>query len=530
MSKTPTNSERYIRATEVFPYDVRRIGLTEMDEASLARTFNRLAQLCHYDQLSGKDKEDCLLLLTTCRNEWYTLNAMYAEADQWCKEGSKYTGFGDALNVLRQAISRSLSLEKAGKKAATILETSAHYLEEYDKKQDLFFNRFEKVRSNLLLFADSIKDLHARKEFIKYYAEKDSGPGPDHVLSPILVAGYEIYRQRLIHWYEVARPLTGLVRTYISEVLEIGESHIKTCSNYLEELSKSLQLWRVPYGYVCPDNPLGEIFSWRRSTLRSSDIVTGMNNLQQFISYCDNICQTSRLFLQEMLPSKPKGEGQFLLRKPGEREPISIGGKMFDLRHEMFVIIMDMRNSSGERYRSPELKVKITNIIESLCQDEEAVSEYTYNDCRAVGCTFLGKGIRSIARLWHALEAERSPSGFAGLRMGAVCGSMLVGWQGEWCNDRILMDCNNTLSAAARIMDLDKLRWKIDTIEGQSLKSNLGDWSIDESLIFFDTSLYEKLPNEIQERCREVNVIKLRSIGGRLCWAIPIPTLAETLT
>lgn len=103
---------------------------------------------------------------------------------------------------------------------------------------------------------------------------------------------------------------------------------------------------------------------------------------------------------------------------------------------------------------------------------------------------------------------------------------MLIGWEGEWSEDRILLDCTNTLSTAARIMDLDKLRWKD---EGQFMISKLGDWSTNESLIFFDTSVYEKLPENIRSKCREVGVLDLRSIGGKLCWATTIPILAEML-
>jgi hypothetical protein len=521
-----------VRPAREFPLDVKRIALNDADEAALARTFNRLAQLCHCDQLSGQDKEDCLLLLTTCRNEWYALNAMYVEADQWCREGEKFSGFGDGLDALRRVLSGALSLDEAGTRAAVIFGEAAHYLAEFEKKRSLFFDRFADVRAALERFSQTIPDLPARQEFMKLYVQLGSGPGtrPDHKLSADVEPRLDIVLRHLTDWYRVARPLTGLARTYVSDVLEVAASHDKTCQEYLAELTPAALVWRTTYGYVCPEIPPADFFAWRRSDLLSGRPVPDLpQHIRHFVAFCEDMRQVARSFLREMLPLRIPCNQQFPLRMAGERMRIVVRGKPFERVADMFVFITDMRDSSGKKYLTTELKVKLDEIVDALLEKDEAASEYTHNDCRAVGCISMKEAVRCMTRLWTGLEADRDRSGFAGLRMGASRGDMLVGWRGPWQEDPMLLDCSNTLVTASRLMELDKLRWKTETEQGKQCADALGDWSTDESLVFFDSRFYEALPDGIRAQSRMVGVFDFRGIGNRQCWALPISRLTQML-
>ncbi|HUV13855.1 MAG TPA: hypothetical protein VMY18_09420, partial [Acidobacteriota bacterium] len=235
MAKPTRDLAQLIRPAKNFPMLVEHIGLTPEEEAALSRTFNRLAQLYHSDKLSRTEVGDCLLLLTTCRNEWYTLNAMLFEAFEWCREGDRYVGFGDALNDLMQAVSGAEPLEKAAMRAARRLSAAAYSLEQFEAKHKLFFERFEEVRRKLLNFSGEIADDFAREEFHKLYVNLGSGPRPEDRLSPDVDERYDLILERLVDWFDVVRPLTGLARTYITEVLEFGKPHRRTCADYLQK-------------------------------------------------------------------------------------------------------------------------------------------------------------------------------------------------------------------------------------------------------------------------------------------------------
>jgi hypothetical protein len=125
---------KFVVPVEKFPYHEKCMYLSTNDRDLISQTFKRLDNLCHSSVLTGEDIDDCLLLLTTCRNRWYTLNAMYLEAVKWSQEGKDdYKGFCDALDALRQGVSGSKSLEAAANRAGTILATTAGYLREFQK-------------------------------------------------------------------------------------------------------------------------------------------------------------------------------------------------------------------------------------------------------------------------------------------------------------------------------------------------------------------------------------------------------------
>jgi len=495
----------------------------------LSRTFNRLAELCHYSDLSRMKIEDCLLLLTTCRNEYYTLNAVYVEALQWSREGDTYHGFADALDALRRGFSGLVPLKKAATKAAEILESAARCLDQFDKKYRLFFDRFNEVHNDLVRFGESIPDRSARREFLRYYAQRGSGPAVPHLLWPDPDPRMETYRTRLQDLYAVVRPLTGLARTFLSEVLEIGQSGEKTCADYLAQVMEAARVWKAPYGYLPPDPPPEHVFSYRRSAATESAL---KESIRLFVSYCADMRGIASTYLREMAGARESNSTQFPLPFPGEHTRISIEGRSFVKVPNMFVLITDMRNSTGEEHRTPQLKVKMSEIVKSLHRDGGVASELTYNDCRAVGCLSLQQCVQSVARLWHSLEAQRSASGFAGLRMGAVRGPMLVDWDGSGRRGEmkiLLDDVEQTLATAARIMDLDKRRWKAGSEDGDMLISALGDWSTDESLIFLGASVYEALPNNVQTKCRELGSPEMKGVGHKVCWAVSIPSLAQAL-
>src|SRR5262249_14845616 len=157
-------------------------------------------------------------------------NALYAEARKWCMEGRDSVGFGDALASMGRLV---MAMETPphrddtfAKRTAQLLAVSAGYLEQFEYKNALFFERFETTRRVLLSFADTITDFRARTEFKNAFASIGKGPGtPDDRLEGPAEPDNDAYIERLKEWFALARPLTSLARTFLSEVLLIGQAN-----------------------------------------------------------------------------------------------------------------------------------------------------------------------------------------------------------------------------------------------------------------------------------------------------------------
>lgn len=314
---------KFIITVKKFPFDEKCMYLSTDDRDLLSQTFARLDNLCHSSVLTGEDIEDCLLLLTTCRNRWYTLNAMYAEAAKWSQEGKNdYNGFCDALDELRHGVSGKKSLEVAANKAGSVLGTTAGYLEEFKKKYTLYFERFEEVRKKLLVHSESIEEDTEKRSFRERFFDYGNGPDPpsrDEQLEPPPSEQPDDLLEFMLAWFGVTRPLTSLTRTYISEVLECGAQHEKTFEGYLVELQAGTQVWDR-YGYKCPELLPREAYCWRLKSARPSKPPNEEERVLQFIKYCEEMCKVARRFLEEKLPGENNLKERFPLKKPIQQE------------------------------------------------------------------------------------------------------------------------------------------------------------------------------------------------------------------
>lgn len=311
---------KFIIPVEKFPFDEKCMYLSTDDRDLLSQTFARLDNLCHSSVLTGEDIEDCLLLLTTCRNRWYTLNAMYIEAVKWSQEGKDdYKGFCDALDELRRGVSGIKYLKTAANKAGRILGTTAGYLEQLNKKYILYFERFEDVRKKLLVHCESIEKDTEKRSFKERFFEYGNGPSPDDQLEPPPLEQLDATLESLLVWFNVTRPLTSLARTYISEVLECGPQHEKTLDEYLLRLQTGIKVL-VQYGYKCPDLPPSEVYRWRLQSAKPSEPPSEEERVLQFIEFCEKICNVARRFLEEKLPGEDNLKERFPLKKPKEQE------------------------------------------------------------------------------------------------------------------------------------------------------------------------------------------------------------------
>ena len=526
--KKPRAQAGYIEPTETFPLDVKMHTLRDEDKRLIHDTFLRLAQLYH--KMLWKDAEDCLLLLTTCRNNWYTLNAMYAEAVKWCQEGGNHRGFGDAIDAFRSFISGQTDIRTAAEKAAVILETTAEYLNEFLHKEDIYFVRFDEIHGKLRTFADSIDDEVARDGFLTAFVELGNGYNvEDKLTPPVNIAeeyGNDHLYYRLRVWFGVARPLTSLVRTFISENLHITRQHDKKCTDYINELRVSASAIAA-FGFKCPAIPDESLFSWSLTPgTQVNDVL--LEKITTLLRFCDEMCHCIRRFLREMLPGKDSLHERFILNRPEEESVLRIGDTLFKREPNVFVLIMDMRNSTGEPYRTPELKVFIEQVISQLRSDNIAASDPIYDDQRIVTCNSLVNLILSAARIRNSMEVRRDPVGFAGLRMAAVCGEMLFDYQGDWGRVKEAAPADsshNTIARAARLMSIDKDRWGFSD-QSKKIASALGDWATDESLLFFDASIFEIMPQELRSLCRGIDIVDFRGIGPKQCWASKIQEIA----
>jgi hypothetical protein len=406
-----------------------------------------------------------------------------------------------------------------------MFEVAADYLHEFEKKQDLFLNHFERTREVLLRYADSIPDTPARVEFLNTFANVGSGSGhPEDALIGPDVFERDIHVERLREWFALTRPLTGLARTFIGEVLGSGTDHPvgRNCRDYLDQMRSATLLWEAR-GFRCPPEPGADVFA----RVPKGHLAQAITQIDAFVSFGHATLTVARQFLLEMLPAVDDvHSARFPLRRPSRDATATIHGKMFALKPELFVCITDMRNSTGDRFLSPELKVRLEETIEHLRQSHDASSQTLYDDSRVIACESIESLMRCVQRLTQVLEPFKRPDGFGGIRIGCTCGEMLfdfherVDWK-ELRRAAPIDSADNTIATAARLMGLDKLRWE-DSIQGRLLKEALGDWADGDSLVFLDSRVHERLSETARGSCRDVSVIDFRGIGKRQCWALPI--------
>lgn len=512
------------------PWQPGRLAFGESDRRLIAGTFRRLADLVH--TLPPDQATDCLLLLTTCRNQWYAANALYVEAKKWCYEGRDTPGFGDALAALATAVSGTTEAANASRKAARLLATAAAYLQEFEKKQDLFLNRFEEVRLHLVAYGESIRDVPARLEFLTTFANVGTGSGqPEDALAGPDRPDSDVYLERLREWFAFARPVTGLARTFISEVLGVGRPHPdgKTCRQYLAEIQSASHLWDSR-GFRCPSLPPDSTFV-RVPALSVADRTT-RSQLESFLNFGRDSAAVARQFLAELLPAVETGRPtRFPLKRPLRKASVVIHGKPFAIKSDLFVCITDMRNSTGDRHLAPELKIRIEDTIERLRQTGNVASQTVYDDARVIACDSFESLARCIRRITHVVAPFKNQEGFGGLRIGCTVGEMLFDYHesSDWKDIRRappLDSSDNTIATAARLMNLDKLRWE-DSAQGRMLLEALRVLRESDSLVFLDSRVHEQLPRLARQMCQDVSVFDLRGIGRRQCWAVAIEAFAE---
>jgi hypothetical protein len=116
---------------------------------------------------------------------------------------------------------------------------------------------------------------------------------------------------------------------------------------------------------------------------------------------------------------------------------------------------------------------------------------------------------------------------FGGLRMGLSHGEMLFADE-NWADIRQAApsdNSHNTIARAARLMGLDAARWDQSEL-GQRVQDHLGDWTTDDALIFFDESVYTRLPDAAKSECREIDVVKFKGVGPHRCFGARINKIA----
>jgi len=241
--------------------------------------------------------------------------------------------------------------------------------------------------------------------------------------------------------------------------------------------------------------------------------------LEAFIRYADDAYRTCREFLGEMLPGKRSVEDRFALQI-GTSKTVDVRGQTFRREHA-YVLITDMRNSTGARHVAPELKVKIDQVINALRQEVQARSQTTYDDCRVVACESLQHAAACAARLVSALDIHKAPEEFGGLRMGLSYGEMLFADELDIRKAAPADDAHNTIARAARLMSLDGTRWENSPL-GETVRQHLGDWTNGEALVYFDESVFVQLPPAATGAWREIDVVKFKGVGPHRCFAAPI--------
>ena len=414
-------------------------------------------------------------------------------------------------------------IDRAGK----TLAVCANYLAEFMRKSDLFFKNFQKVHAVLEQYGKSLSDRIAAQEFEMAFVLIGHGP-IGHELRPPSNPDRDVYFARLVDWIEVARPLTSLTRSFLDEVLRSSTIRSKSCNDYLTTLEAGMSRWKWR-GIDCPTP--GDIdtalMPWSLPFKSSTEALSATEQLLSFVEFCQKSLTCARRFLSDMLPGKSDLTERFPLSMMQSENMVDIGQKRFLRKPNMFVLITDMRNSVGDPYRAPELKVEVDGVIGNLREEKSAHSQTTYDDCRVVACNSLREIAFCILRLFNFFDVRKSEHGIAGIRMGCARGEMLLDFDGglkDVLKAAPADTSETTIARAARLMGLDSQRFKT---EGKNILDALGEWGKEEDLLFIERSVYEELPGGIREKCRSLSVILLKALGPQECWAMPIHSLKE---
>lgn len=529
MTKLPSSRDNLtlIVPTDEPPFEYVELHCTPEVRHAMELTYFQLCGLVHDKGLSQGDKEDILLLLSTCRNEWFTANAIYAEALKWCAEGkeTKYSGYGDALDAFRSGVSGQKEFNDSMKRAATRLEISSDFLAQFREKHIFYFERFGEVYNKLLTYANNRSD----PAYVHHFHKMILKPSASDVRTTIRPPGKaknvpQLHWLRV--WYSVVQPLNSLTRTYISNVLRIGKMHHKSCSIYLERLLHHAKAWHSE-GFDIPEAPPEEVFTPR--SFQDHDDIEVKKQLRGFLTFCDNMLRSARQFLDERIVEDHNPATGFLLKHPEDKIKVTIEGQSFELHPNMFVLITDMRNSVGAKYESLELKVKMETIINRLRESHSVSSQTVYDDCRIIACESAESLVSSVQRLHGAFNNCRRPNGFDGLRMGLSFGEMLYDFNLPeplitYSKGRRapLDSANLTIARANRVMGFDKSRWeesqKAEALNAE-LQKNFGD---DMSLLFLDYQAYRSLPESIRKKCISLDLLPMKGLGQENCYVIQI--------
>jgi hypothetical protein len=276
--------------------------LLPADQARCRKAFITLADIATNDQMTYIESHECLLFLTTCRNKWYTLNAMCAECINWLSEGEteNYTGYLDGLNQFAIALNQNDNEEIIShlKRAARSFTEADKYLGEFKIKRNLYFNKFDIILERLqeyckTLFVAPEEGVEGYEDYYSYIISHIDLE--DKVESP--TEDNNDYKEKILFhlslWFKIASPLTSLTRTYITNILGFGRKHHQSCQHYKDKLTDVFEEFNN-YGIYFPTLPNKDCFSTNISFIDQKD---EREKIRPFVSFCeDTYEQLANLF------------------------------------------------------------------------------------------------------------------------------------------------------------------------------------------------------------------------------------------
>lgn len=460
---TIVESEKFIRPTIIEQTNT----IPGPEYAQLLRTFSLFLDI----GLSKKTgASDYLLLLTTCRNEWYWLNALYGELRLWLYPSDSRVSFQNAVSALSGYRNPDSNIKKILIRAQTRIARSAGFLTQYKTKQVLYKNNFDIKAAEL---KEHVKNSFGRTE-AKYLeiAYMSKRPQTDNSsFSHERTKQGEEWEAELDLVYEAAKALTGYFRTVLSNKFSIGTKWHKPVNEYYRELRRSFAFLVCdiydPSGYLIDNAPftckseketkalVGEFYQFTIAAYR--ELATYVR--VKFPGTSDNIVGQDK----ELLFLTPRGQSVTLTLSDRST---------YTTRPDMYILLFDLNGSASPGSEPIIPKESISQFLKhveaarigSTPSNLEIITRFSWDDMRIVAFQSAEEAIYFAVKLTHWFHSNKNVQvqGVSGIKFGLTKGTVLAGvpsWERNIKPERVIGDhpiLGNTIARAARLSNLFK--------------------------------------------------------------------------
>jgi class 3 adenylate cyclase len=441
--------------------------IEQADYASALELFFQMAELGSHDGELGKR---CLLLLTTCRNEWYTLSAMYAELRLWLYGTGGEHDSSSIRHALKALTGLRANSKRSSKQASRSVEQAALFLAEFANKRKLFYEEFGEIEKALKSNSEELWGRTTSRVFSEKYLSANYDLEDNAQFDGAVSDEGSEWLQILDLVHLTCRAFTSLFRNFLSNRIGLGERWPVSFPQAYEDTTSMLVL------LGCSFKPMDE------SAIDDSIIGPGSpelyrHTLEEFLVFAESAIQSIGSFCESAFPSEIETLGSrahlWFVPRALRRNTIAIGRSRYEIVDDKAILFFDINDSTAEESDAPLLKEAVQEFfaeLESVLLSagrlaDRTLSLFTWNDARVAAFETVDDALEAACALYRRFDTPKyiGAKGIKGLRFGLSYGSVIAGIPGKrlLAHDvRVLGDhpiLRNHIAEAARLFDV----WKV---------------------------------------------------------------------